>query len=680
MRPRPTPTDASEASEARAVTDPVTAPAGGAPGGVMRLWVGLAGGPRPRGEVLRVEPERALLWPNGADGVLGRPLTDLAPRAHRPAVARLLDTLETPAPDTPGERPDESRPLLLGDPGEAVLCVVSARVHEDGRRAVVEIGPTFPGRWESAGLQHVMSGLRGQSLWCYDEERDLFRWVENSLEYSAHRHSDGVPLAEVLAALHPEDVPGVENAFWALRRGDRDVVDIPFRHPDGRGGHRWLRSVSRIVRIGPAGTRRIVGSTSDHTDEVEHARSVAREHGRQSRLVRELAAAFVAAQTEEELTEAILHRVAPAFGGTGTLLAFVENDRLRVRFGDGIDPAMARSLHGMSLDAPKPLAHAIRTGRTEVIPSREDYRRAWPRAHGLLDATTARSFLMVPFAAEPGRPLGAWVLTYDEPHPTTEPERTLLDVIAELAGQAWERIRLSTSRLELAATIQRDMLPTALPATEGLEIAARYTPALEGLEVGGDWYDVIAFPDGRVACVIGDVQGHNVQAAALMGQVRTAVHAYAWQDPSPDRVLRRTNELMVQMGTSGFATCLYTLVEPDGTLWSARAGHVPPVLCGPGGTRAPETPGGLPLGVLADTSYPVTRDRLDPGGLLVLVTDGVVEGPELPVDDGLRTVSRTVWESRGAPVAELADLVMACARTTEHDDDRALLVIRRTTP
>ncbi|MEV7729681.1 SpoIIE family protein phosphatase [Streptomyces sp. NPDC087917] len=655
--------------------------------GAARILVDLAKSPRGTGLILDADPRAASLLGMEAFEMVGVPLADLTPADHAGSVSRLLLDLALPRtadPQVPLDPPVTRSPLLLrGRGGEAVLCLVSAWPVEGpdgGRAAVVELerprGSTGAD-WDSWAMLHAMATLRGQSIWAYDEEHDRFRWVENSLEYNGHHTAGHLPLREVLDQLHPEDAPQVEDAFWALRRGEREVVDVWFRHPDGEGGYRWLHSVSRIMRIGFDGTRRIVGSTSDRTGAVEHYRAVAREHTRQSGLVRELAAAFVGAKTEEELTDAILHKVAPAFAGTGTLLAFVENERLRVTFGEGIDPAMARSLHGMRLDAPKPLAHAILTGHTQVIATREAYRAAWPQAHGLLDATTAQSFLMVPFAAEPGRPLGGWVITYDAPYRTTEQERTLLDVIAELAGQAWERIRLSTARLELVGALQRDMLPAVLPAVEGFEIAARYSPANEGLEVGGDWYDVIALPDGTVACIIGDVQGHNVQAAALMGQVRTAMHAYAWEDPSPDRVLERTNELMLQMGATGFATCLYALVDPLGRVVSARAGHVPPVLGASTGAWAPETPGGLPLGVQNGTRYPLTQSHLGRGETLALFTDGLVEGPRLSLDDGMALVCRTLDESVGAPVEGIADAVMSCARATFHDDDRAVLVVRR---
>ncbi|MEV7831318.1 GAF domain-containing SpoIIE family protein phosphatase [Streptomyces subrutilus] len=675
-----------------------------------RLLVGLVpDGSGAGGVVLDADPEAGVLLGVEPDALRGVAFGDLAPRVHAGSAVRLLAdavsdlssaaraaTASRPVRTPPaacacacaatavteaGPPPATRRPLVLRGPAGPVLCLAAARAAVDpydGRTTVtVELAAEpIPG-WENWAVLHTMATLRGQSVWAYDEAHDRFRWIHHALVHSPHQFSGELPLQAVLDRLHPDDVEEVTRAFRALGRGETDLTHIGFRYPDGEGGYRSLSSMSGILHLGFDGPRQIVGSTTDNTRAVERRRSLDREHTRQSRLVRELAAAFVAAQTEEELTDAILHKAAPAFAGTGTLLAFVENDRLRVTFGDGIDPAMARSLDGMPLDAPKPLAEAIRTGRMQTIDSREAYRATWPQAHHLLDATTAQSFLMVPFAAEPGRPLGGWVITYDRPHRTTEPERTLLGVTAELAGQAWARIRLSTARLELAGALQREMLPAALPAIDGFEIAARYLPAHEGLDVGGDWYDVIAFPDGAVACIIGDVQGHNIQAAALMGQVRTAMHAYAWQDPSPDRVLRRTNELMLQMGAPGFATCLYTLLDPSGQILSARAGHVPPVQCGSAGAFVAETPGGLPLGVLHDTLYPLARGALAEGDATALFTDGLVEGPGLSLDDGTALICRAMEAARHEPVGAIADALMDGARATRHEDDRAVLVIRR---
>ncbi len=584
-----------------------------------------------------------------------------------------------------GEGRTYRQPVEYAHPHGTVICMTSAR-RLDMRGAgppalLVEIEEEEQGEWLHWEALRSMTVLADHSLWVYDEEADRFSWLDGERLYNGMGPGDRMPLAELFDRVHAEDVARVRDAFWALRRGETQQVDVDFRMPDEQGRLHWLRTLARLVRFGFDGGRRVVGTTTNTTAAVERHQTLVKAHADAQRrvdLVQQLAAAFVGAATEDELTAAILNRVAPAFGGTGTLLAFVEEGRLRVTFGDGIDPALARSLHGLPLDAPKPLTEAIRTGRPLFIATRDDYRRSWPQAHSLLDATSASSFIMIPLRGQGAAPLGGWVVTFDRPHDLSPHERTLVGVMADVAGQAWERIRLQSARTELAATVQRNLLPATLPTVTGYEVEARYSPAHQGLDVGGDWYDVIALPDGSTACIIGDVQGHNVQAAALMGQIRTAMHAYAWQEPAPDRVLARTNDLMLQMRLPVFATCLYVLLTPEGEALTARAGHVPLVHAAQDGARVREYPGGLPLGVLARSEFPVHALELAPGDVLTLVTDGLVEGPRLPVDDGLADVCAATDRHREGPLGKLADVLMAQDDSlTGHVDDRAVLVVRR---
>ncbi|WP_449480056.1 SpoIIE family protein phosphatase [Streptomyces avidinii] len=643
------------------------------------MWMLLApaDGPAGAAELMRASPRiRAALLDDTATPP--RAFADLvAPTSESISRQLLLDAFQ-------GGGRTYRQPIEYTHPHGTVISMTTARRLEGGDDAgalLVEIEEEEQGEWLHWEALRSMTVLADASLWVYDEEADRFSWLDGERLYNGMGPGDRMPLAELLGRVHDDDVGRVEKAFWALRRGEAQQVDVDFRMPHEDGSSHWLRTLARLVRFGFDGRRCVVGTTTNTTAAVERHQSLVRAHAEASRrgeLVQQLAAAFVAATTEDELTEAILNRVAPAFEGNGTLLAFVENGRLRVTFGDGIDPALARSLHGLPLDAPKPLTEAIRTGTPLFIATREEYRLSWPQAHGLLDATAAESFIMIPLRGQGAAPLGGWVVTFDGPHNLSDHEQTLVGVMADVAGQAWERIRLQSARTELANTVQRDMLPATLPTAVGYEVEARYRPAHHGLEVGGDWYDVIALPDGSTACIIGDVQGHNVQAAALMGQVRTAMHAYAWQEPAPDRVLARTNDLMLQMRLPVFATCLYALLTPEGRVATARAGHVPLVHSRAEGAVSREYPGGPPLGVVPGRAFPVHSLDLAPGDLLVLVTDGLVEGPQLPIDSGLDAVCRTAFHHRRAPLSEVADALMAQSDSmTGHIDDRAALVVRR---
>ncbi|MFJ6015473.1 PP2C family protein-serine/threonine phosphatase [Streptomyces sp. NPDC092952] len=254
----------------------------------------------------------------------------------------------------------------------------------------------------------------------------------------------------------------------------------------------------------------------------------------------------------------------------------------------------------------------------------------------------------------------------------------LLTTLQQLTSRARREVELHRARLELAEVLQRDMLPATLPARPGLQTAARYTPARSGLDIGGDWYDGFVLPDGALAFAIGDVQGHDVEAAAFMGQVRIAMRAISATATDPGEVVARTNDLLVSAGSGLFATCTFVRLDPESReLYSARAGHVAAVWAttdGRSGVTSDE--GGLPLGIRAGERYPVTRRRLTDPGAFVLVTDGVVEGPSFPIDQGLEAVTRLVRAGAGSGAGELADTVLRAAGQTGHRDDAAVLVVR----
>ncbi|MFD4574577.1 PP2C family protein-serine/threonine phosphatase [Streptomyces sp. NPDC058417] len=255
----------------------------------------------------------------------------------------------------------------------------------------------------------------------------------------------------------------------------------------------------------------------------------------------------------------------------------------------------------------------------------------------------------------------------------------LLARLGSLTAQARERAELQRSRVELAIALQRGMLPRDLPDAPGFHIAVQYAPAQYGLNVGGDWYDAFTMPDGRIGLSIGDVQGHNMEATAFMGQVRVGLRALASVTGEPGELLARTNDLLLSLGSDLFATCTFMRLDPvTGLLESARAGHIPCVWAtADGKSGVAEDEGGPPLGVLSGVEYPVTRYRLRQGGVFVLLTDGVVEGPSMAVEDGLDQVLRLagIAAVAGMEAHALATAVMKGAERVGHDDDAAVLVV-----
>ncbi|NUP17185.1 MAG: serine/threonine-protein phosphatase, partial [Streptomyces sp.] len=243
------------------------------------------------------------------------------------------------------------------------------------------------------------------------------------------------------------------------------------------------------------------------------------------------------------------------------------------------------------------------------------------------------------------------------------------------AGQALMRAHAFDAEHELVGMLQRQLLPRRLPKLPGAIAVARYLPSTAGLELGGDWYDVIPLPDNHVALVIGDVQGHSAAAATLMGQMRTALRAYAVEGHPPDVVVSRANRLLMDMETDLFATCAYVDLDmEEGSAWCVRAGHLPAVLRHPDGTTdIAEAEGGPPLGVVAQADFPMTPLRLRPGTLIALTTDGLVESADSDIDEGMDRFARELSVSDPTHLGLVADALLGNARRS---DDVALLLVR----
>ncbi|MGB9184448.1 MAG: SpoIIE family protein phosphatase [Solirubrobacteraceae bacterium] len=234
---------------------------------------------------------------------------------------------------------------------------------------------------------------------------------------------------------------------------------------------------------------------------------------------------------------------------------------------------------------------------------------------------------------------------------------SVLELAAARAAPAIERGRL-LEELERehrhAMLLQRSLLPRRLDVVLGISVAARYLPARE--EVGGDWYDMIELPGGRVGVAIGDVVGHGLQAAAMMGQLRTALHAYALIGHTPGRALELVNQFAVSIGPEAMATAAFAIVDPDAEMVHlASAGHLPPVVIGSdGGARLMKLTIAPPLGAFAYKSCPEQELPFRAGETMLLYTDGLIERPRVSLDHSLEQLLDAVT---GATTAEDACLL-----------------------
>ncbi|MEV6668713.1 SpoIIE family protein phosphatase [Streptomyces sp. NPDC051162] len=325
----------------------------------------------------------------------------------------------------------------------------------------------------------------------------------------------------------------------------------------------------------------------------------------------------------------------PGFVPSGLAVFSAEASRVKVIGHQGYGPGEAAPFLDLPLTAGYPAAEVIRTGRAIYFPSPEDYERRFPDAWKDVAHFGRKAWAFLPLI-NAGQIIGAWMAGFSVPVAFTPDERSVLTTVARMLAQALSRASVHESERELTVGLQRSMMPTLQPDIPGMSVAARYVPTGGGLDVGGDWYDMIPLPNGKIALVIGDVQGHDVRAAGLMGQLRIALRAYASEGHHPDAVLSRASRFLAGINASEtegddieprFATCLYTEVDPaTGRLTIARAGHPDPAIRLTDGTMLLRpTAGGLPLGIDPDTDYPTTRLVLEPGETMLVCTDGLIE-------------------------------------------------------
>ncbi|MET8677570.1 SpoIIE family protein phosphatase [Streptomyces sp. NPDC004647] len=385
----------------------------------------------------------------------------------------------------------------------------------------------------------------------------------------------------------------------------------------------------------------------------------------------QMASVLTEAVTVREVCEAVAEQLLPAFGAQELALYVVRDRRMHLMWESGYPEGFLDRFEGVSLDAHLPGVEALTSGIPIFFESARHLAAAYPGI--AMDRMQAWAFL--PLIAS-SHPVGSCIIGYDTPHTFTADERAAMTALGGLVAQALERARLYDAEFTLARGLQDALLPHRLPPVAGLRTAGRYLPGTQGMEIGGDWYDVIVSSRG-VALVIGDVEGHNVAAAAVMGQLRSAVNALATSDSTPEEVLRRTNRLLAYLDAGVFATCCYIELDPrTGRGLAVRAGHPPPLVRrADGSTEMLNVVGGTLLGVDPDAVYPVTQIWLERGAVLALYTDGLVEQPGHDIEAGVDAVRVSLADSEPEELEIMADrLVQQARRATDRPDDVALLL------
>jgi serine phosphatase RsbU (regulator of sigma subunit)/anti-sigma regulatory factor (Ser/Thr protein kinase) len=289
----------------------------------------------------------------------------------------------------------------------------------------------------------------------------------------------------------------------------------------------------------------------------------------------------------------------------------------------------------------------------------------------------ALSALGVPMLVE-GRVTGVICVATRDKRQFSPEDRSLLQLVAERAALAVEHARVYQRELGMVEMLQRSLLPERLPRLPGIQVAARYLPGGGGAEVGGDWYDAIPLEGGRIGLALGDVVGHGIGAAALMGQLRNALRAYAVEGHGPADVVSRLDRLVQGLEQGRMATLLYMVLEADlGSVTFSTAGHLPPLLLGSDGSaeylegvRMP------PLGVMPRAKHQETRAEVPAGATLVLYTDGLVEERGVSIDTGLDDLKRAVMSGPREPESLCDHIIDTLLANRMATDDVAVLVLQ----
>jgi PAS domain-containing protein/anti-sigma regulatory factor (Ser/Thr protein kinase) len=446
-------------------------------------------------------------------------------------------------------------------------------------------------------------------------------------------------------------------------------------HVDASGSV-WEIKATRVAPDVVALSYRDVTSRVRQQEQIAHSEAQARRAAGRMAALQAVTASLAGAVVVADVLAAMQERVLALASADGLIVLLLEEDRLVVRHNTGFQPPGNVTRLEFATEGPAAVARAVRERTPLFYASREEFLVEFPDHRASVDASDKYAWSMLPLVSA-DRVIGAMIVSYRGPHEFSRGERAAQVIVSDLCAQALERALLFEAQKSIAADLQRALLPRVLPTLRGARHAARYLPWTHGADVGGDWYDLIEVDEDSVAVVIGDVAGHSTSAAATMGQIRNAIRAYALDGHSPTGVMERANRLVVRLDPAALATCCYLELHlREGTATAVLAGHPPPILRGPAGTKPLELRVNLPLGAIPHAVFADTTVLLPPRATLLLYTDGLVEDRRYPFDLGLTDLCRIV---AGAPTDDpddLADRVLS-ADVWPHPrtDDVALLAI-----
>ncbi len=502
-------------------------------------------------------------------------------------------------------------------------------------------------------------------------------------------HLHGMPedpsatMETFLSRVPESDLAGVIEAMQQMMAAC-DTYQLEYRVKADDGTLRSMEARGRVLP-GPDGRpARMIGVVMD-TTAVRAKRDAERRRLHEGADRAHRTQEFTAALASASSVDAMIAAARVGLGGYGAdslIIVAVEDNRLTVVASWGLDQATIDAFTGATRGHHTPISDAIAWRSAVYLGSAEALAGDYPHLADIATGSPQHSWVALPVTGSHGR-VGACLIGFTAPREFPTEERVLLIAASGLLAQSLERARMYESEHALASELQRGLLPRGSLAAPGVTIATRYQAATSGMEIGGDFYDAIRLRRGRVALVIGDVQGHNLFAASLMGRLRTAVHAYAREGHGPAQVMARANRWLVDLNTdpdiSLFATCCFVVLHPaTGDLAMCRAGHPPPALVTPeSAPRMLDCDGGLPLGIDGKARYSTIKMRVPIGAVLVLTTDGLLETDGDDVDYNVRCLLGALENGTTSDLETLADDLLNSPRMPpRHGDDVALLLAR----
>ncbi|MHA6784656.1 SpoIIE family protein phosphatase [Pseudonocardia saturnea] len=545
---------------------------------------------------------------------------------------------------------------------------------------VIGVGDVFVDVTEAEHTRRELAGLAAERKHTVTRYESLIE-ATSAAVWTVDAQGCPLPDAEggFLAAVHPDERASVERRWWeAVGAGAVYDQVARLRVAGGAYRHFRLRAVPVVVE---GRLTEWIGIETDVEAEVRARSRLELLAAATDGMNREL--------TPERELQALADALVPAFADACTVHLLdphvpghpVTGRRLLSHVAAGVEVPDREETFSYAGD--HPFVELARSGRPLLLHHPLQTDAQWAR-----DVSLARwerdlgwhTTLLAPIRSSGTVVAALTLVAWGDRAPFTDEDLVVVGEIAARASVALGRAQLFEDNRQAALTLQQAML-TELPVREDVQIEARYQPALDNLEVGGDWYDAFTLPCGDLGLVVGDVLGHDLQAATVMGQLRSMFRGVAMDDAvEPDAAVERLNELAIALRITTFTTVVYARLrpEPDGgaTLTWCSAGHPPAMLVRPGQATELLTAGaGMVLGVVRDAPRTAGRLRLEPGSTLLLYSDGLVERRGEDLDVGTARLTSLTAELADSPLPAFCDALLARSRpgTT---DDIALLAVR----